>query len=65
MESERRIVKVFEISNKLKSAMLKKGITYAKTNCPFCKVGMLYGKLMGKKNHLHMNCNSCDVALME
>jgi hypothetical protein len=57
--------KILETGMKLKKVMLDKRITAAKAKCPFCDAGFLHGRLAGRKNHLHMSCDGCDVAMME
>lgn len=60
-----KMLDVVETGMKLKKVMQKKNITYAKCKCPHCEHGFIYGRLLGKKNHLHMKCDGCDVTLME
>lgn len=57
--------KVLETAMKLKTVMKKRGITSAKAKCPHCDVGFLHGRLAGRKSHLHMSCDGCDVMVME
>lgn len=64
----RKSMKLLEDGIKLKGLMLKKGIRYAKTHCPWCKDtkgGMLYMTLNGRKNHAHAHCDKCDAQFME
>ena len=57
--------KVFEVAGKLKSQMLKRGLTSAKAKCPMCSEGYLHGRLVGRKNHMRMWCDICKAQLME
>jgi hypothetical protein len=60
-----RVAKILDAGFKLKSQMKKRGLTAARAKCPFCKDGFLHGRLVGRKDHLHMACDSCDVRSME
>ncbi|MBR0693602.1 hypothetical protein [Bradyrhizobium lablabi] len=57
--------KVIETAAKLKKIMLEKGITAAKAKCPFCDAGFVHGRLVGRKSHMHMHCDDCDISMME
>lgn len=62
------VEKMLEIVNthtKLKKVMTAKGLKEAKTTCPHCTVGVIYGRMSGPKNHLWMKCNSCSVLMIE
>jgi len=50
---------------KLKAQMKKRNLLRAKAKCPFCKEGFLHGQLAGRKAHLHMACDGCDVRMLE
>lgn len=66
-EAFRRIIdKVLPTAQKLKAVMLKKGVTWAKTECPECG-GWLHGRIVGKRQHMHMACenSSCCMRMME
>lgn len=59
------VVSTIKDADKLKKAMLKRGITQAKAKCPECE-GYLLGVLAGPKKHLHMHCTgSCKRKMME
>ncbi len=60
----RRVSASIEAGTKLKKAMLAKGLTEAKAVCPECG-GWLHGRIAGRRNHLHMKCQGCDLNLME
>lgn len=57
--------KILETSCKLKAQMKKRGLIRARAKCPFCETGFLHGQLAGRKAHLHMACDGCDVRSME
>lgn len=59
--------RVIDIAMRLKKSMIAHGKTVAKAVCPECKVsGALHGRLVGRKNHLHMWCDNCpDIRMME
>ena len=48
-----------------KKALQKRNLTRGKAKCPFCATGHWHGILAGRKQHLHMACDGCDVQLME
>jgi hypothetical protein len=50
---------------KLKKVMQRRQITAARAKCPFCENGFLHGRLAGRKSHMHMACDGCDVRMME
>lgn len=50
---------------KFKAALKKRGLMRGKAKCPFCPDGHWHGVLAGRKQHLHMACDSCDVRMME
>lgn len=65
---------VIRTAEKFKAVMLKKGITYARTQCPRCKAqnpekpsgATLYGAIAGPRKHFRMSCrNGCGMAMME
>jgi uncharacterized Zn finger protein len=56
---------VLNAAQRLKAVMKAKGITRAKAKCPICEHGFLHGVLAGRKQHLHMHCDGCDVVMME
>jgi hypothetical protein len=65
---------VIRTATKFKAAMLKKGITRARTQCPRCNTkapekpsgATLYGAIAGPRKHFHMSCqNGCGMAMME
>lgn len=50
---------------KMKSQMIKKGVTSALVQCPKCD-GMLHARLAGRKNHLRFWCDGpCKRQMME
>ena len=57
--------KLINTAIKFKKVMNAKNLWKAKTKCPFCDGGMLYGTLNGPKKHLHMKCNKCNIVYME
>jgi hypothetical protein len=57
--------KIVEAGMKLKKVMQKRSITAARAKCPFCESGFLHGRLAGRKSHLRMWCDGCDVGMME
>lgn len=52
---------------KLKKVMLDKGLTAARAKCPRCGNETMQGRLVGRKNHLRLWCDTagCDVQMME
>lgn len=60
-----RVGKIIEAAVKLKTVMQRRKITRARAPCPFCKTGFLHGVLAGPKQHIHMSCDACDVAMMQ
>lgn len=65
---------VIRTATKFKAVMIKKGITYARTQCPRCKAktpdkpsgATLYGSIVGPRKHFHMSCrNGCGMSMME
>lgn len=64
-EQRDRIMLIMETGMKLKKVMQKRGITAARAVCPICEGGFIHGRLAGRKQHLHMQCDSCDVYMME
>lgn len=72
--SVRDFEQVVETAAKFKAAMMKRGITSARTNCPRCAAARpgqpsgatLYGYISGTRNHFRMSCkNGCGMAMME
>lgn len=60
-----RINEILKKSYIMKQNMQKKGIRAAKAKCPYCD-GFWHGRLMGRKNHLHMMCDGdCGSQMME
>jgi hypothetical protein len=57
--------KILEAGVKLKKIMLDKKITAAKAPCTICRAGFLHGRLVGRKQHLHMWCDNCPSQMME
>lgn len=57
--------KIIEAGLKLKKVMRQRAIRRARAKCPFCEAGFLHGVLAGRKDHLHMACDGCDVRMME
>jgi hypothetical protein len=57
--------KIMKAALKLKSQMKARKLTRARAKCPFCETGFLHGRLAGRKEHLHMACDACDVMMME
>jgi hypothetical protein len=55
---------VLPFAAKLKAVMLNRKLQIARTNCPKCD-GIVRASLQGKKNHIHLKCEKCDVMLME
>ncbi len=55
---------VLDAGMKLKKVMIKRGITAARAPCPICGTGFLHGRLVGRKQHLHMQCDTRDCAFM-
>lgn len=60
-----RAGKIMDAAFKLKTALKKRGLTHGKAKCPFCTDGYLVGRLLGRKQHLHMACTHCDASMME
>ena len=54
----------FDTATKLKRVMQKKSLRVAKAKCPKCD-GLIYGRLCGPKDHIHMACDTCDLRVME
>jgi hypothetical protein len=48
-----------------KKALQKRNLLFGKAKCPFCADGHWHGTLNGRKSHLHMFCDGCDVRMME
>ena len=61
----KRMTDIFMVGMKLKKKMIERKLTKAWTHCPFCDSGRINAVLVGKKNHMHMSCNQCDVRMME
>ena len=61
----KRAAKILESGMKFKAALIKRGLTRGKAKCPFCENGHWHGTLNGRKQHLHMACDGCDVQMME
>ena len=57
--------KVLVAGLKLKKVMRKKGVTSAKAKCPLCAEGFLHGRIVGRKQHMHMWCDGCTAQMME
>lgn len=70
-----KFAEVVDTAAKFKAAMMKRGITSARTNCPRCAAAAkpgepsgatLYGYISGPRNHFRMSCrNGCGMAMME
>ena len=60
-----KMLKIMETATKLKKVMQGKKIRAAKCKCPHCEHGFIIGRLHGKKDHLHMSCDSCSAMMME
>ena len=60
-----RAGKILTSAMKFKVALQKRGLTRGKAKCPFCESGHWHGTLAGRKQHLHMACDGCDVGMME
>ena len=64
-EFAQQVELTLETAVKLKALMLKQKKTFVWTNCPKCGK-KLYGRLSGRKNHLHMHCETSGcLAMME
>lgn len=61
----KRAGKILVEGLKFKTALQKRGLTRGKAKCPFCETGHWHGTLNGRKQHLHMACDGCDVSMME
>lgn len=61
----KRMSAIIDAAMRFKAAMIERGKTAATGKCPFCESGRWSGQLAGRKNHLHVACDGCDVAMME
>lgn len=67
-EMFKHLKEIMSTAGKLKTVMLKKGLTRARCKCPRegCW-GIIHGSLNGKKSHIHMGCDNpaCYMRMME
>lgn len=60
-----RFLAIADTASKFKKVLIKRELKAAKTPCPHCKVGMIIGRIVGHKNHMHMACDYCEVKFHE